>query len=189
MDFLDDILGLLVLTSPLWLIVLALIIGVWAAFVAARRFKSGRGKLTAVLAVFALIFLVLFGDELAGRTYFNYLCTTKANVKVYRTVELPSGYWTHEGAPRFYNEENGNFTLSGYRVEYQTGTYSSLWNVERAGYRRLDESGRVLGEVTDFIYWGGWLRRNFSPSNTATVCEGRRERSARLVKQAFRQRP
>ncbi len=146
-------------------------------------------RFTGGIGIFLLVFLAPFADEIAGRMYFNHLCATEAGVKVYQTVDLPEVYWDEEGRAKFYDEKNGNFTLDGYRVEYKTGVYSSFFHIDNAGYKRLNNrSGQILGEITDFMYWGGWMRRNLSPNNTANACGNRREHSRSLVKQIFKRK-
>jgi hypothetical protein len=184
----DALIGLAVLTGPLWLILILLPVCIWIAYKVAKRFKSGATRITGGIGIFLLLFALPFGDEIAGRIYFNYLCATQVVVKVYQTVELPAEYWEADGKPKFYDEKNGNFNLEGYRVDYATGVYSSFFHIDNAGYKRVNgKSGQVLGEVTDFRYWGGWMTRNLSPSNTANSCENRRERSTSLIKKIFKQ--
>lgn len=185
----DAILGFAVLTGPLWLILVLLPVSIWIAIKMAKRFKQRGAKFAGGITIFFVVFLVPFADEIVGKAYFSYLCANEAGVKVYKTVELPAEYWEADGKSKFYDEKNGNFNLEGYRVEYITGVYSSSFHIDNAGYKRVDkQSGQVLGEATDFMYWGGWMRRNLSPHNTANGCEGRKERSASLVKQIFRQK-
>lgn len=189
MKWLNELLGFAVLTGPLWLILILLPVSVWIAIKVAKRFKQKSAKIAIGLGVFMLVFVAPFADEIAGRIYFNRLCANEAGVKVYQTVELPAEYWEADGKPKFYDEKNGNFNLEGYRVEYTTGVYSSLFHIDNAGATRVDgRTGQALGEVTDFRYWGGWMRRNLSPNNTANGCENRRERSSNLVKQIFKQK-
>lgn len=189
MKFLNELLGFAVLTGPLWLILILLPIALWIAVKAAKRFERRSTRIAVGLLVFLLVFFVPFGDEIAGRIYLNRLCATEAGVKVYKTVELPTEYWDDRGQPKFYDEKNGNFRLEGYRVEYETGVHSSFFHIDNAGYKRVDkQSGQVLGEVTEFMYWGGWMRRKLSPHNTADGCENRKERSSSLIKQIFKQK-
>ena len=189
MKFLNDLLGFAVLTGPLWLILILLPVSIWIAVKLAKRFKQRSARLAGGIGIFLLVFFVPFGDEIAGKIYFNYLCATEAGVKVYQTVELPAEYWDEQGRPKFYDEKNGNFNLEAYRVEYKTGAYSSSFTIDNAGAKRVDkQSGQALGEVTDFGYWGGWMRRNLSLHNTATTCEGGMERSNNLIKQIFKQK-
>jgi hypothetical protein len=187
MKLLNELLGFVVLTGPLFLIIAWLPVCIWIAVKMAKRFKRGSAKLASGLGVFVLVFLAPFADEIAGHFYLKNLCATKAGVKVYLTVELPAAYWDEQGRARFYDERNGNFNLEGYRVEYKTGIYSPLFHIDNAGYKRVrGQSGQALGEVTDFRYWGGWVRRNLSPNNTATRCDGGIERSNDLIRQIFK---
>ena len=187
MNFFNALLGFAVLTGPLWLILIILAIAIWIALRAAKRFELRSAKIAIGLLVFLLIFVVAFADEFAGRAYLSYLCANEAGVKVYQTIELPAEYWDKQGKPVFYDEKNGNFRLNGYRVEHVTGSYSTFLHIDNAGYRRVDgRSGTVLGEVVNFRYWGGWMRRNFSPHNTADSCEGGKERSNTLVREVFK---
>lgn len=186
MKLLNDLLGFAVLTGPLWLILILLSLAIWIAVKAAKHFEHRTAKIAAGLLVFLLVFFLPFGDEIAGRIYLSYLCATEAGLKVYQSVELPAEYWDEQGRPRFYDERTGNFNLEAYRVEYKTGSYSSFFHVDHAGYKRVDgPSGQVLGEVTDFRYWGGWIKRNLGLHNTAMRCDDAAERSNSLIKQIF----
>lgn len=187
MDSINAVIGLAVLSSPLWLIVLIVPVAIVTAVVVAKRYRSIGAKFVSSLAVLLVFFTALFGDEIAGRMYLNHLCETEAGVRIYHTVELPAEYWDENGKPKFYNNINGNFTLDGYDIEYIAGIRSKAFHIDNAGYKRLDYKSRdVLGEVTDYRYWGGWLRREFSVQNTAVGCENRRDLSNRLVNGIFK---
>ena len=187
MKFLNELLGFVVLTGPLFLIIAWLPVCIWIAVKVAKHFERRSTKLVVGLLAFLLVFFVPFADEIAGRIYLNHLCATEAGVKVYQTVELPAEYWDEQGRAKFYDERNGNFYLEAYRVEYKSGVYSSFFHIDNAGYNRVDgRSGQALGEVTDFRYWGGWIKRNLSPHNTAIRCEGGIERSNSLIRQIFK---
>jgi hypothetical protein len=190
MKLFNELLGFAVLTGSLWLILVLLPLFLWLAIKLAKRFKRRSTKLAGGVGIFLLGFTVLFGDEIAGGIYLNYLCNTEAGVKVYQTVELPAEYWDENGKPKFYDDKNGNFTLEGYRVDYETGVYSSFFHVDNAGYKRAEvRSGQVLGEVTDFRHWGGWIKRNFNPAGpSANSCENRKEHSNNLIKKIFTQK-
>ena len=189
MKLLNDFLGLAVLTSPLWLIVLALVIGIWIAIVAAKQFKSTGRKVTAGAGVVVVIFLALFGDELAGRVYLRHLCATEAGVKVYQTVELPAEYWDAGGRPKFYDPRNGNFFLGkDYTYERKTETLSSILHIDRSTSTLVNKvKDREYGRITSFMDWGGWMRRNLSPANSAVSCGNHLEWHLRLMREVFRQ--
>ena len=187
MKLLEELLGFVVLTGPLFLIVLWLPLSFWVAAKLSKRFRGSKSRIPVGLVVFLVVFLLPFVDGIAGRLYFSYLCATEAGVEVHKTVKLPGDYWDAEGKPTFL-EANGNYHLGEmYPFDYETGSYSSVFHVDNSGYRLLNaQSGEVLGKVTDFRYWGGWLRREFSPSNTATTCSGRAERFRGLITQIFK---
>jgi hypothetical protein len=185
MKFFDTVLGFAVLSGPLWLILILLPVCIWLAVKIAKRFKPGVARIAGGVGIFLLLFALPFGDEIAGRVYFNYLCATEAGVKVYQTVELPAEYWDERGRAKFYV----NFdSLLGktYSVKYKPGTYSSFFHIDNAGYAYSNTlTGQVLGEAIDFGYWGGWMRRNLSPHNTATGCINYAEPSNRLIDRIF----
>ena len=139
MKLLNELLGFVVLTGPLWLIFITVLLGLVIIVVMAKRFRSGRIRLAVGIGIFSLIFLALFGDEIAGRIYLDYLCTNKAGVKVYQTVELPAEYWDEQGKPKFYNKDNANFNLKGYSIKYKAGNYSLFFHIDDAGYKRVDK--------------------------------------------------
>ncbi|MDO8705084.1 MAG: hypothetical protein Q7J84_09085 [Sulfuricaulis sp.] len=180
MKFFDTLLGFAVLTGPLWLILLALLLGIGIAVLLAKRLKRKPAKFVGAVGVFLILFLLLFGDEIAGRIYLNHLCATETGVKVYKTVELPAEYWDEQGRAKiqtFKSDAPGIIRLIGTSVPSFdeisfTELYSPSFHIEKAGFRlREIESKNVTGEIVYFMYWGGWARRNLSPHNSATSCE------------------
>ncbi|MEW6332307.1 MAG: hypothetical protein AB1560_12690 [Pseudomonadota bacterium] len=176
MKSLEGLLGFAVLTGPMWLILLTLLIGIGIAVVVAKRLKQKSGKFVGIVGVFLILFLLLFGDEMAGKVYFNYLCATAARVKVYQTMELPAEYWEVDGKPKFFNQYGNldhdlwvkKLDESGSHIE----RYSSVFAIDKDTSPVKERiSQKMLGEVTTFRYWGGWMRRTLSPSNTANSCE------------------
>lgn len=181
----DALFGFAVLTGPLWLILILLPVCIWIAIKIAKRFKPGITRIAGGVGIFLLLFTLPFGDEIAGRIYLSYLCANEAGVKVYQTVELPAEYWDERGRAKFYV----NFdSLLGktYSVKYKPGTYSSFFHIDNAGYAYSNtQSGQVLGEAIDFRHWGGWIRRNSSPSKSATSCIDYSDPSNRLIDRIF----
>ena len=121
---------------------------------------------------------------MAGRIYFNHLCSTEAGVKVYKTVELPAEYWDEQGKPRFYvnqyDHDKMRYIFSDKRMvdapqfkyTWVTSPYSEFFHIDKDVLQITDrEKGAALGEYFLFRYWGGWLARNFSPHNSAASCE------------------
>ena len=90
-----DFMGFIVLTGPLFLIVLwvpvSILISIWAS----KRFiKKGLPlKIALGLIVFTIVLVIPIADEIVGRIYFNHICETDAGFKVYQKIELPAEYW------------------------------------------------------------------------------------------------
>ncbi|MBI5439047.1 MAG: hypothetical protein HY936_08920 [Nitrosomonadales bacterium] len=212
----DTVLGLAVMTSPLFLIIAWLPISIWLAHKLVKcfgfnpdcplghktpvlngflmesirdfpyfsmrccsneqsGFKRGAVRLVAGLFGFVLVFILPFADEIAGQVYFNHLCATEAGVKVYQTVELPAEYWDGQGKAKFF-KENGDLDHPLLKNRFGepslTKPYPSFFRVDETHQQLADNSNRkILGEVVSFMYWGGWISRNFSPHNTAVDCK------------------
>ncbi len=184
MKLINEFLGFAVLTSPLWLILILLPVSLWIAVKVAKRFKNTSARLVGVVVIFLFVFLAPFADEIAGRMYFNHLCATEAGVKVYRTMELPAEYWDEGGFPKFRIYEGKHrgqtmFVMGSKKwenpdLEYDmyVEPYSSALHINKSGFRlRERKSEVVLGEVVYFMYWGGWLARNFTAHNSAISCD------------------
>jgi len=171
-----DIIGLAVLTSPLFLVVPWLVVAVLVAVKAAQLPKMRVAKLAAGAATLVVIFLLPFSDGIAGRIYFNHLCSTEAGVKVYQTMQLPAEFWDAQGKANFFNEHGyldhefwvSKLDESGGRVE----SYSSIFAIDKVISPVKERiSQKQLAEVTTFHFWGGWIKRNLSLHNTASTCE------------------
>lgn len=178
MNFLDPLFGFAVLTGPLWLILILLPVSIWIAVKVAKRFKQRSAKLGIGLLVFVLVFFVPFADEIAGRIYFNYLCSTEAGIKVYQTMVLPVKYWDEEGRARFL-KPNGDLdkTILGNRFSEPAvkRPYSDFFGIDEYRQRAVDNNtDQVLGEVIIFMHWGGWISRNLNPSPGAVRCQNLR---------------
>lgn len=187
MKLLNELLGFAVLTGPLWLILILLPITIWIAVKAAKRFEQRRTKIAVGLMVFLLVFFVPFADEITGRFYFSYLCATEAGVKVYQKVELPAEYWDERGKPKFYDEKNGNFYLSkDYPTELKIERNYSIFHIDRLATLLRDQKKKQLfAERVSYMYWGGWMRRNLSPHNSATSCSNDLEQYGNFIRQVF----
>ncbi|WP_143012134.1 hypothetical protein [Desulfuromonas thiophila] len=136
-----------------------------------------KGKYKALVAVIGIVVLLLIPtwDEIGGRIYLRHLCATQAGVKIYKTIELPAKYWDESGEPMFFNQYgylDHDFWVkeldeSGGRIE----RYSSIFSIDKDTSPVKERLGqKVLAEVTTFRFWGGWIRRNFSPNNVADSC-------------------
>lgn len=175
MKWLNELLGFVVLTSPLWLILVLLPVSIWIAFKIAKRFKQKSAKIAIGVGVFLIVFFVPFADEIAGRIYFNHLCATKAGVKVYQIVELPAKYWDGERRARFINSRGILIKeVFGDRFEWRSidEPYINLFiKIDRERWLLRDnQSKHDLGEKITFVRYYGWLNR-FSPApNVGESC-------------------
>jgi len=177
MELLKELLGFVVLTGPLLLIIVWLPVSLWAATRISKRYTRGslKRKFSIGVLLFIAIFLIPFADGIAGRFYFNYLCATKAGVKVYQTVELPAEYWDEEGRAKFIknNGDLDNVILGGRFDEPAfTEPYSPIFGIDERHHQLVDKSDSgTLGEVINYMYWGGWVSRNLSPNRSASDCK------------------
>ena len=164
-----------------------LIITVIIAYVALirlilKKVRDRRIKYSLLIAVIAMT----FGDEIIGYTYFEYLCAAKTDVNVYQTVTLPSSYWDTNGEPKFL-EANGNYHLEGYPPRRDNSKYSSAFHIDKMVVSIINrETGSVLGDYTNYFYWGGWLQRGLSPHVSASSCRGSQQRSNKLKRSIFK---
>lgn len=170
-----EILGFAVLTGPLWLILILLVASFWIARKISKRFKRRSTQIVSGIGVFLLIFLVPFGDEIAGRIYLNHLCTTEAGVKVYRTVELPGEYWGDQGRAKFL-KPNGDLDNARLSNRFSTPAvkkpYSYVFGIDDYRQQVVDNTNNeILGEVVNFMHWGGVVSRYLSPSSSAIECK------------------
>ena len=171
-----DLLGFIILTSPLFLILLWLPVSILLSIWVSKRFiKKGLPlKITVGLIVFLIVLIIPIADEIAGRIYFNHLCETEAGVKVYQKIELPADCWEEDGRPIFYD---GN-TLPLDKYAKAGATSGGIEKLHMFGIQEFgtifvkEDSGSPISTVSGFRYWGGWLIRNFAPHNTAISCGG-----------------
>ncbi len=172
-----QLLGFMVLTGPLFLIVLWVPVCIALAVLVAKKLikKSLPLKITGGLAVFLIILLLPVSDEIAGRIYFHHLCETEAGVKVYQQIELPAEYWDENGKPKFFNKQGylkHEFWVNFIDEDSHVIHYSQILGIDKDfTIVKRKNSKRKLADIITFRFWGGWLRRNFSPHNTANSCQ------------------
>jgi hypothetical protein len=172
----DELLGFVVLTGPLLPILVWLAASVLLAIFTVKPAGSIIRRTFIKLLAFLLIVLLPFTDEMVGRVYFDYLCETDAGFKVYEAVVLPEKYWDEDGNLKIFNEEGyldrefwiDRIDESGGRLE----RYSSIFNIEKDISTVVYKNDHVLlGDITTFRFWGGWIRQMFSSNNVADSCQ------------------
>jgi len=180
MRFIETLLGFVVLSGPLWLILILLPVSVWIAVKASKHLKPRIIRFAGGIATFLAILFLPFADEIVGRFYLSYLCSTQAGVKVYQTVDLPKEYWDAEGKPaptRFRSRTPGIMVLLGSTEplleEYPfTEQFLPILGLEKGGFRlREIKSDQTVGDLIYFRHWGGWIIRNFTPNRSAKSCD------------------
>jgi hypothetical protein len=179
MKLFNEILGLIILSGPLWLILIIILLGAWITHKAGKRFKSSNSKFMIFAGVFALIFLLLFGDGIAGKIYLKHLCDTKSGINIYQKYKLPDKDWGNNGKPKIHKFKSnmpGIINLVGidkpiFEEIPFTESYDTFFNIKRFGFRlRKINTKKVFAEIVYYRYWGGWLSRNFSLNHSAVSC-------------------
>jgi len=175
MKLINDLIGVAVLTSPLWIFVILLLVAIVVAGLAATRIKRGPMKILASIGIFLVVTLLPFADAVYGRIYLDQLCKTKAGAKVYHIIDLPKEYWDAEGKPRFLRP-NGDLDKAmlgaNFREPAIKRSYIAALGLDEYRHQVVDTStDRIVGEVINFMHWGGWIARNLSPQPSATRCK------------------
>ena len=173
----NQLLGFVVLTSPLFLIVIwvpvCIGLGIWVG----RKFikKGALVKTAGGVLVFLVALVLPVSDEIAGRIYFNHLCKTQAGVKVYQSIELPAKYWDKDGKPKFFNSYG--YLEHQFWTQYLDEDTEGIQYIPNLGIEkdvtivRSKSSKQEIAQIVTFLAWGGWVARNFSPQNTASSCQ------------------
>lgn len=171
-----ELMAFVVLSLPILAVLLIVVLAVLAARVAARRMAVPEKKWKAAVIAALAVILIPTWDEVAGRLYFHYLCTTQGGVKVFNREELQPQYWGSNGIPK------DRIVRVGSRFEMQIGdryyietqaqkNYSQTFRIDREHQTIRDrESDNVLSELVAFRHWGGWLVNNTALNVTAKRC-------------------
>lgn len=170
-----ELLGFIVLTGPLFLIVLWVPLCVVFVILLGRRSNK---KLTFLKTmgggvIFLITLALPFSDEIAGRIYFNHLCETEAGPKVYQTIVLPTEYWDDAGKPKFI-KSNGDIDrdLIGDEIKEERELFDFITYLGIKKYRSMlkNTSNEMVGENIDFFLTRGWVIRNFTTGDSSRTC-------------------
>lgn len=191
MNLFDDFLGFFVITSPLWVVSLVFIVALMIGFKIAKRSKTKSVKVIGGTGIFLLFVLILFGDEITGKIYFKYLCSSKAGDKIYQTVELPGEYWGGDGKPKYYGK-NGTVDLKIFSGRFKWKRVrefhvDSIIKIEEIRSQLIDTKSQItLGEQVTYLRHFGWLNR-FSPApNVGEVCSHLWVGSSEVIAKKYR---
>lgn len=88
---------------------------------------------------------------------------------------MPPQYWDGQGKATFLdNYGNLDRAFEAMWLEEKSEVsprYSPVFGVEKEVKTVYDRPNHtLLGEITIFRFWGGWTRRNLTPTNTADSC-------------------
>lgn len=164
----DSLLGFVVLLGPLFLIVLFFLAAIAGVFILRKKVTGTKKRLLGGVLIFAVAFVILFGDELIGEMYLEYLCENKTERMVYETVSLPSKYWVDDKDPRFISErgfleESVLDNKFGWEVKNER-FIDGLVTINKRRRLLIDyKRNKVLGESVIFSRSLGWLNK-FSPA-------------------------
>jgi hypothetical protein len=167
-----ELLGFIVLSSPLFLVVIWVPVCLFLAISVGRNGikKSLPLKIAGGVTVFLLAILLPVSDEIAGRIYFNHLCETEAGMRVYHPIELPAEYWDENGSPKFLNFDYSK--IEGIQAGWADDKKIPIFSIDESHWNVSDvKDNKLIGEIVTYSYWGGLIKRNFSPHNTAQSCD------------------
>jgi len=166
----DELLGFMVLTGPLFPMLIWLIVCVLLVVFVVRPKGSGLRRGAIKTMVFVTVLVLPFADGIVGHYYLKHLCETQDGFKVFQTVELPDEYWDKDGAPKFI-AANGFVDMSKLPGDYQWERIeepyiNNLITIDIIHWRLMDlEANETLGERITYMRKYGWLRHfSVSPS-------------------------
>ena len=171
----DSLLGFIVLSGPVFLILIFVLVSVVGVIILRKKITGRLRRFIGGLSVFGVAFFILFGDELLGKKYLEYLCENNSDINVLGTVELSSKYWNKDGSPRFINAK-GQMTSKELGERFQ-------WKIESKPYFKIfikiDErkwiyvdkvTNKKLGNKTTFTRYYGWLNNFSTAPNVSESC-------------------
>ena len=171
----DELLGFVVLSGPLFLILIFLLVSIVGIIVLRKKVTGTKRRLLGGLSIFGIAFCMLFGDEIVGEMYHGYLCENKSGVHVNNIIELPAVYWNKDKELNIFNKKgylSREFWIS--KIDSSKGKverYSSILNIDKDTSKIIyKDNNTLLAEIVTYRFWGGWLRRLFSLHNNAESC-------------------
>ena len=170
----DELLGFIVLSGPIFLILLCFLITIIVMVIMLKRFSGAKKKMFGVMGIFTVSLILLFGDEIIGKIYLNNLCKSEAGTKVYKPVELPEIFWDSNMQLNIFNKHGflkRDFWLNNIG-RGEGNIEKKLFNIEKSTSKIIYKGNSILlAEIITFRHWGGWLRSNFSLHNSANSCD------------------
>ena len=108
--------------------------------------------------------LVPTWDIIPSRLYFNHLCKQEAGVRVLKIVEVDKAYFKQDGRPddKHLLEQYAQFS----KHDPKFSSWAHIAKIE--GGIKDKKTSELLGTVTDFVYYGGWLGSRIDPMSPMT---------------------
>jgi hypothetical protein len=112
----------------------------------------------------AVFVLVPTWDIIPSRLYFHYLCKQEGGVRVLKTVDIDKAYFKRDGHPddKQLLQQYAQFS----RHDRNFSSWAHITKIE--GGIQDKETNELLGTVTDFVYYGGWLGSRIDPMSPMT---------------------
>lgn len=125
------------------LLVLFLVLGLWLAHRGGWWAYKKYHHVFAYIGGFALVLVLVFGDEVFGHYYWQHLCKTEGGLHVYKKVPV-DGFWYDEGAADSVAADF--FRRKGYEYSYIEGKYSRNYGKDSNKLYRysLDDSKHMI---------------------------------------------
>jgi len=166
----ESLLGFIVLTGPLFLIVLWVPASIALAFWVGRKMvsKSRWLKVISGLAIFLFTLLLPVTDFIVDRAYIKYLCENKQTVQVFHSLALPVEFRDENDQQLLINSIGRiDYRLLGQLFEWdmKDEVYPSiLAKIHKRTWLFIDKrNNKPLAEKVSFHSDGGWIEC-FSPA-------------------------
>lgn len=165
----NELLGFIVLSGPLFLIVIFAVVAIIITLILRKKVTGTKKRLLGGLSVFGIALFLLFGDEMIGKMYLGYLCENKTEQVMHNQIKLPADYWNEDGSLKFTILKNGmanfNELRKWYIVEYHDEKYIDFYiSITKTNSIYFDPlTKQKIAVETSFSRHYGWLN-NFSPA-------------------------
>ncbi len=130
------------------------------------RFCSFSLTTARVLQIICAVIFVLLPtwDIIPSRLYFKHLCEHQAGIRVVKIVEIDKSYLKRDGKPddKRLLEDYTQFS----KHDPNFSSWAHITKIE--GGIEVKQTSELLGTVTDFVYYGGWLGSRIDPNSPIT---------------------
>ena len=132
----------------------------------AARFCAFTVTTKRVLQTLCALVFVLWPtwDIIPSRLYFKLLCQQEAGVKVFKIIEVEEAYFRQDGRPDEKQLLKHYTQFSKHDPKFSS--WAHITKIE--GSIQDKQTNELLGTVTDFVYYGGWLGSRLDPMSPLT---------------------